>query len=625
MTFIINATGFLLLSIVIAYKGKKQIVQALPVSTAVLVSVLLLLGMIRALSLIDVIWIAVVVILAIYCVFKRNSIDRTRIQEMLTDPSFFTMIIFSVIVYFFVRGRVVASWDELGCWGLEAKTLYFVDGFNHTGMHTSIGYSDYFPGQMLFVWWAAHMQRAYFHEGLLYVGYYLFYYFIIAGDLLECLSVHNGKNKLVRIFWGIVVSVFMLLLPAVFCVFEYEMLSVELLQSALMGVMILQMYRDSVKEKGSTFDLIRWVSLSLLLISMKDSSIFFMAMICLWGMIMSIISKKRYLTFSMFAAGAFGSLFFAVIWKGFVNISERGNVGSRSKGILHGIKEIFVNPNEQYASESMGYVSSFIESIKQYPLHLTRGMRIDLSLKGLLLLMMICFIALYSRRIFKMTKKEAVASVVCAEGIAVIYLLVVLCMHIFFFRETQYLDAYVMMMSISRYCEPVFLGIVLFFSLAFLTYGSWRDQLIVLACIFLTTGFAKAGEGLWNYRAIVEKELGEREECIVKYDGLFGGISEYGDLTEGRVLYICDYSDEIFKDHRHIRYLMAPKAITFYYIDPMADDHGYIDDIVSQMDQGLYEYYYIETRGKLGDDLELENGVLYTATEVAEKRGEFTR
>ena len=591
MTVTINLLGFVLLNVFIAYKAKKQIVHVIPVSMTILMCILLMLGILRRLHWIDVIWWGEIGVLGIISIVKRKRIDFECVKRMLLDPSFIVLIITSILVFLCVKDRLVVSYDELGCWGLEVKTLYYADGFSLAGMHTSIGYSDYLPGPMLFLWWFTHFQTGFLHEGLMYTGYYLFYIFVISLYLPSFISGLKTKKYLLKIVWGVITNVVLLYLPSCVSFMEYKMLSIELLQAALVAVMIFTLYQNATQKITKTYDVITWCALSVLLICLKDSSIVFLAVVYIFGITMTIIGRKRYISIQSVLGGVIGGFAYYIIWKKFSASNGRGALGFRSKVIFEGFHELIYYP-EKLMSEIKAYGSSMIKSIMEYPLHLSRGIEINISFTGLIVIVLLCFILVSKLKLFPLKRKERIATVFFFEGIALLSLVVLLFMHVVFFREGQYLDPKTMMYSISRYCEPIFLGILLFFSLSFFAFASNKITIFLTVCILLTADLSVASNGLWNYRADVEGILQSRISTVSNNSKLFNAFDNVKQL-QGRYLIICDQTSGVIGAEQDIRFLAAPRSISYYYIDSNGDTEPYRDQVKQWFEHNDYDYYYI--------------------------------
>ena len=483
-------------------------------------------------------------------------------------------------------------------------------------MHTTIGYADYYPGQMLILWWFTHLQPHYFNEGLMYVGYYIFYICIVFEGISEILDNTKIRYTFPRICFGVTCCMFLLFLPSTVSVFEYKMLSVELLQSATVGAMIYKMFRNAANTTVDWIDHIKWISLSIILMSLKDSSVVFLFITFIWGIVLNIVSHKRYITFVDLCGGILGSIIVAVTWKSFVNANGRATIGERSSRFISAINELLNNRDGDFANESFGYVTSFIKSIKEQPLHLSRGFGLDLSVKGVITLSFILFIVIYIKGYYDLSKLELIASIICASTSIVFYLLVILSMHIFFFRETQYLDDHIMMMSISRYCEPLILGLLLFFVLPFLTHGSPGIQAAVLIGILFFSEYSCMKNGLWGYRENVTQTLAHRQEIESSYSGLMQGATGARKKEQGRIIILFDNNNNnILSDQRNISYMMAPKSVSFMAVSN-DDINGSVITINDYINKESYEYYYVVPGCNINEKFNIQSNTLYSASEI---------
>ena len=185
MTACLNFATFLGLSAALACKYKERLVNVIPISTAALILVLLALAFFRALYLIDA---AAVLTLAACAVFFARSFGKNSGRELLSvlfSPSSVAFYCIVILAFFLMRNIPVADSDDLGCWALEAKSIFFYDGFPPKFRNAAFSYGRYFPGTSLFRWWVCHLFGQ-FRDGFLFVGSGWLFIFLLAPVLACC-------------------------------------------------------------------------------------------------------------------------------------------------------------------------------------------------------------------------------------------------------------------------------------------------------------------------------------------------------------------------------------------------------------------------------------------------------
>lgn len=609
----VNLIGVTIFTLWIAYCFKESIVNVLPISLAILTGLLFIFAMIRHLSWIDYCSAVVSIASMITVLWKvrKGCFDFKRLKKILTDPSFIAFLIAILLIVFFEKDRIVYSWDELGCWALEVKTLFFTDGFSLPGMHTTIGYAHYMPGQMLLGWWFCHMMPGQFNEGLMRVGYYIFFVAILA----PIFSFGTSDKRLVAVLKGVLLTAILLILPSSVSIFEYGMLSVEFSQSALVGIMLYMIYaRSTVKDK---FGLYHWLACTYLLAMLKDSSVIFLGLIYTLAFVLWRATREKYgRPLKDLVLGGGLSVITIYIWKMYVRLNARGIAYPGTHNSAQLLLRFLQDPSGA-DEETLGYIRAFKESIIQYPLHIDRVWGLNLSVTGIVCLIVIMLYILYSRKIYDWGRKELLLTEVFAVGSITIYLLVILGMHMFYFRETQYLDAKTAMYSISRYMEPLFLGILLFFLLTCFLKMRQKDQVIAIFIIILFSDLDLVRDNLIAYGHVQEDVIESRDKLLTERHGFFEAIdSRLGKSGQGRILYVCNNTDEI--NVRMFRYLSAPKAVTFLSC-VQYDRQGFLDRLSAEFNGDSIDFIYFDhLETTYIEGLEILNDQLYTKAEVEE-------
>lgn len=609
----VNLIGFMIFTLLIAYRSKKNIVNVFPISLAFLLGVLFILAMIRHLSWIDYCSGAVSIIIMIQVIWmmRNGDFDFKRLKKILADPSFVAFLTAVLLIVFFEKDRIIYSWDELGCWALEVKTLFFADGFSLPGMHTTIGYAHYMPGQMLFGWWFCHLMPGQFHEGLMRVGYYIFFVAVLA----PAFSFITPGKIFATVLKGLLLTAVLLILPSSVSIFEYGMLSVEFSQSALVGIMLYMIYtRSDAKKESNRY---YWLACTYILIMLKDSSVIFLGFIYTLAFVLWRATRGKYgRPLKDLVLGGGLSVITICIWKTYVRLNARGIAYPNTHNFARLLLRFLQNPSGA-DEETLGYIRAFKDSIIQYPLHIERVWGLNFSVTGIVCFIVIMLYILYSRKIYDWGRKELLLTEVFAVGSIMIYLLVVLGMHMFYFRETQYLDAKTAMYSISRYMEPLFLGILVFLLLTCFLKMKRKDWIIAIFMIILFSDFATVWDCMIAYGPREENVIASKNKFLAERHGFFDAVnSRLGESGQGKILYVCNNVDEF--NIRMFRYLSAPRAVIFLNC-AQYDRQGFLDRLAMECREDNTDFIYFDhLEAAYIEGLNILNDRLYTRAEVTE-------
>lgn len=597
-----NIVAFFLVNLFVAYRYRKQIVQVLPISFAIFVGILFLLAIARCLSYVDYISVSFILFCFCFVIKRRKHIDFSFIKTIITDYSFVLFIFVCILLFYLLKDRAATNWDELGCWALEVKTLFFVDGFSLAGFHTIDGYSDYLPGQMLILWWFVHLDKISFNESLMFVGFYIFYLstiFYLINDLLK----NWNCNYSISLLLGAVLIFTFLILPSVISSLNYEMLCVELLQSSLLGSILYRFYSVNKDKNFNSFDSISLISLSFLLITLKDSSFILLILTLLWGSFIFPSCPQKFYKNRTIIIGAVVCSIFVLAWRLFVVYN--GRKIRRKSVFLDNFNQLFYEHDDLFVLDSIKYVKSFFSSIMDYPLHLTDCLGPDLTVLSVILLIVTLFLLVAKQNGF--SKKYTAISIFMVIGTNSVYFLLVLFMHVFFFREDQYFNPYTMMLSINRYCEPLILGILIAVISLFIRNKIF-NLFIAVCFILLTSDLTTVKSWLINYPN-VEYSQSIRSKINKENCYFFDRISELNAQRPYRILFIQDSKDLHI---RFIRWFSSPNAI--YFLTPK-DDAVLEEQLKINLNENEYDYYFFNNNIFV-DKYSSDNKCLFSSDEL---------
>lgn len=135
--------------------------------------------------------------------------------------------------------------------------------------------------------------------------------------------------------------------------------------------------------------------------------------------------------------------------------------------------------------------------------------------------------------------------------------------------ETQYLEPYGMVSSISRYGAPFTIGGL--YLLAYYVMQSFPDNRGFYLCalvVLLSSDYASAYRAIWGYRTGVQEELTKREEILD--DAAYEFAEKVGAGTDSeitRVLYVRDSSDVSWVRNTYLNFEAAPVSVMYANVD----------------------------------------------------------
>lgn len=566
MSGFINIIGFAILCAFLLYIFDEKLVMVLPIAIAILSGILFVLAGIRRLSWIDYIFLIEICLCIILLVIMNRKIKWERIKNNCFNGSTLAYLIMLILIVILVKYRIACAWDELGVWALETKTLYYIDGFTGIYKHTTIDYGDYLPGQMLMGWWTCHMDPTKFNDGLMYIGYYGLYATIIA------IVFRRVKGILQGIVSGILGTFLILAIPSIVSIFEYWVLVVELQQSVAVGVLIYCLFEKADSRHNVNYICIRWWALCFILASLKNSSLIFIMFVYILGIALKMFDKKQtdiglkysraYMQWPCWVIGLVLTFFYRKLWFYIVKRTCRAGffatnvAGERA---ITGLRNIFIRDDWKE------YIPSFLRAIYAEPLHMNHTIGMDLTVLGLMLCTIIGFYILYRKKIFLYGKKELwmVCSIYVIE--ICLYLIILFGMFAFVFMEEQYLDSEIMILGVSRYGEPLFLGflIAIFIMLCADMHCGWRE---IIACFFfiimtMNSGVVKLIDaGVFKPAEYINAQQEKWDSFREKNKNFRNEVEScFAPNEQHRILYVVSVEEMV--NVRELRYDMAPRSI----------------------------------------------------------------
>lgn len=590
--FIVNILGFASLGCLLALHYKERITTV--VQTALGIWMLLLYGLafFQKLSWIDGISVAFILLLLLY-MWKKHLPVKDTIRKLADSPAIlFVMTV--IIISFLVKDKLVTSGDDLGVWGPEPKSLYMLDGFAEKYMNLLIGYSAYHPGAMLIEWWTCHFSPHHFYEGLLFVGDW---FIVLCGVAPVFESLHIKRRWAVLL--SIPITVILILLPSMYGEMNYSLI-VEMPMSMVFAGCMLSCFDNENHSKS--FQFLRFtISLSFLML-LKESGAIFALFILLFYFILVGFRKGKRLNVSAIAYGAGGFLLALVptlVWRIYCTVYERSNVFSYAfDSTLNSIKSHTFALTEDLP----GYAVSMLKAWLGQPLHGAKTC--GLSLTPLAAVFLVLFLCWYCTRVHILKKNIAIRFGVLYVAFLIVYMGMLLFMHTYIFRETQYLDPEIMILSVGRYTEPLFLGAFVYFVALLLKKGDdQRSQVkrwsLVAAVIFICSNLTLAKSNIIDYKE-TNAQANEVRTAVLKEDKVAAFVAEvdahFAEKDPARILWISDRKDDLeYIARRSFWQILAPKTYTYYQVNAASRYDGELAEVIESLEKQFhFGYVYFD-------------------------------
>lgn len=599
---ILNIVGICLLIILLAYLLDEKCVSVIPISTGLVMFLLYLLAFLRAMIIIDYIWIAEIAVFLILIIRKKIKVES--LKSKITDIEATAVIIY-VIVYFLSRNLIAMDWDEMGIWSLEVKSMYYLNGFAEKYKHSSLLYGTYHPGQMLFEWWICRSGSPYeYKEGLMYVGYYWLYIsFLIP-------ALKNLKIKKLRRIpvVAVISSALFLLIPSTIEIFSYQFLSAELLLSAGFAY-LLYSYFDK-DNHNQIFNLLNYSTSFFQLFMIKETGIEYVIIAIVVGNILNWGTQQKEnkkLDWKVQIFSIIIPCISIIVWKRFCILQERttyfsGHFFNRFEQILSNITE-----NGDFA---INIIYSMAKAIFDMPLHgkATKSWDLTLAMCVIVTEMLIWFVFYDKKNLHHLSAKILSISYLSVIFISIIALLY---MHIFVFRESQYLEEEIMVKSISRYLEPVLLGFILYCVFYAAIYLKNKYKLLcIVTGILLCANYRAPYVRFFSNKDKIIAEEDRRQEIFQRNSMLLKSINQELGGVPSRILYVVVQDDSITDiDKRWLPFLICPHSIDIIQTD--AINTHIMDQIYLEIEKWHCEYIFFLDNSDDGEAAEqLEKNVL---------------
>lgn len=583
----------------LAWRFRITLVEAMPVFVCGLTLVLYVLAFFRRLSWIDGIAVSVIVLSAVWLISRekeeRNSILRVCLHNV-TQPSFIMGAALLAVAVVCTSAKLVTWWDDFNFWAVDARALYFADGFAGRYGNVAPAFGDYPPGSQMIKWWFLHLNPQEFREGLAFAGYYTMNLVF----LFPLLRRWKGKN----VFFMALMAAALWFFPSVGEYFGYYGFCADLTMACIYGGFL---YAVTDRETAS--------------------EVFYYGRLALYLSVLVLVKSIG------FVWTLFGLLFFLLYQR-----SGEGRQGNGDGGKWIWLRRLFaitappmvtggswmlfclfmrrianstttavkyVVTDEYGLSGYMGeYAEAFLRAFFGSPLHRTESFFFDLTPLGCYLC--ICLISLLFRKLKLLSARMGKLILgFCTVSGALFYGIIFLAHISIFAGETQYLDTAGMILSIERYGAPFTIGTLLFLAQVWLNNGErlfdkeklpvwirrYGVQLCFILFVALTANYQIGYDGLAGYRRDTEEQEQEREAYVDEEAEAFLQEIEVLRTDDRARVYYFRGADTPEFHNIYTGYLAAPVSVVHKEIDL---DQAPADWVLGQIRGSHASYLYVD-------------------------------
>ncbi|RKM56631.1 hypothetical protein D6853_07580 [Butyrivibrio sp. X503] len=458
MIFAITVVAMLLLSATFSYKYKDSFYNTLPLSLVITMLVLYVLAFFRGMRLIGVLSVLFIAALGICFYLKtcvlaskgvgRRDVAKNKLKEffsMIPGAELAAFALFLFAVRLLTGDMVFNWWDDINFWSSDAKQLFYLGGFPGKYGNVSPEFGDYPPAGSLIKWLFLQISPGEYDESIQFFGYFtmnLIFLLPLYG------AVKRGINKMiaqrvVRYAFCVITFLAIVLFPGVFSGIIYYGTPADVTMAIVYGALLYMILEGDV---SGPFYYVRIFLMTSMLLLTKSVGIEWAIFALVFYFIMKRKSGIRGIVLTVLGSGAvYGS------WLLFCLLNRRV-----AKLTGAGIKMATSGTYEAPAN-ALDKAKFFTQGFWTMPIHADSNLSLDISTGVVVILIFAAIVVLGTTKIIK--KKEAVKLAIFMAVTALLTYGIIFLAHIsIFMTEDQYLDAFAMSISISRYGCPFALG-----------------------------------------------------------------------------------------------------------------------------------------------------------------------
>lgn len=602
----VHILAVLICILFLAWRFRVSLVEAMPVFVCGLTLVLYVLAFFRRLTWIDGIAVLALLLAAVWFVSRKKEEQKSVIWvclQNMTQPSFIMGAVLLAAVAVCVSAKMVTWWDDFNFWAVDARALYFSNGFAGRYGNVAPAFGDYPPGSQMMKWWFLHLEPREFREGLAFAGYYTMNLVF----LFPLLRKWKGKN----VFFMTLMAAALWFFPSVGEYFGYYGFCADLTMACIYGGFL---YAVTDRE--------------------VESEAFYYGRLGLYLSVLVLVKSIG------FVWALFGLVFFA-LYRYFVEDRPQGGDGvtqgedgkrRRGRGGLATVVLLpaatggswmlfcllmrrvanstttavkYVVTDEYGLSGYMGeYAAAFLRAFFGSPLHRTKSYFLDLTPFGCYLCICLISLLFWKSKLLSAKMGKLILGFCTVSG-ALFYGIIFLAHITIFAGETQYLDTSGMILSIERYGAPFTIGTLLFLSQIWMNSAArlfdrekfplflrrYGVPLGFILFVALTANYQVGYDGLAGYRDDLEEQRRDREGYVdEEAEAFLDAIQILQPDKRARVYYFRGADTPEFHDI-YTSYLAAPVSVVHKEIDL---DEAPADWVLGQIKGSHASYLYVE-------------------------------
>ncbi len=515
LMFFITMLAILLLSARIAVTYRKDILDTIAVCTAGMVMVIYGLGFFHAFVAVGYVAVMVMVWVAVKTVIDAQWKPEDALRRFgdygkaLVNPYVILLVLTVTGVAVATSASVITWWDDINFWSSDAKQLFYMNGFPGKYGNVSPEFGDYPPVTSLFKWLFLKIFPDTYLESLQFAGYFA----LNAVFLLPLLAMikgyieSSGFGKARHLTLPILAFIAVMLFPGVFNGIIYYGTPADVTMAIVYGALLLAIYDQY--DSGDTFYYIRIGLYASVLLLTKNVGFEWALFAFVFYILIGKRDKKIWISVLM-AAASYGS------WLLFCLVNRRV-AKLTGAGIKMATGGTYSTPDN-----TMDKLSYFVQGFLTEPMHTDHNLTLDLSTAAAVLIILVGIIVLYYRNVLGRSEVKKIFLFTLLTGL-LSYGIVFLAHISIFGTEDQYLDAYAMGISISRYCAPFTLG------MSYLLIGMLFNRLRTgmrkkrsgLAVVFLAAAVLLTADYSGVYRHLVGNRKSAAED-MAAYEDMVG-------------------------------------------------------------------------------------------------------
>lgn len=585
----ITILAVFIIAALIAVKCREDFYDTFPMTVSGLILALYVLAFSQSLLLINWISLGLLVGIGAYCALHwqkngKNMALQLKAELLAWKPLLLLGVM--VLITFLVIDKAALWWDDVNYWAVDAKALYFNNGFAKKYGNVAPEFGDYPPALQLFKWFFLHLAPE-FKEGLMFGAYHcmnLIY-------ALPLLSKLKSKNPL----YGLIGLAGVFLLPGIVDGVAQEGTCADVTMGLVYGAFLWAAFDDKMHKEAFYF--IRMTLYLCVLVLTKSVGIEW----AFFGVVFFLLLyTKRLKEQNIFFKSKLKPMICMVLaclltegsWLMFCLLNRRV-AKLTGAGVKIALSGDFTLPDN-----TMTKMGHFLRGFAFYPMHLDSTWGLDLSSLAILMLVIAVVILFWKTQILQKWESRRILLFIVLTALAA-YGIIFLGHITIFSGELQYLDDAIMAKSIARYGAPFSVGFIYLLMGIYIFSEQKRKvpaYVICLAFVLLTTSLPGAYRTLYGYRATLQEDIVGRESMVEADARTFiekaNNLKEEDEaLFKTRTLYLRDDKTIHWVKDTYISYAASPIPVVYSGI---ATDTMTEGDMVQRINESHAKYLYAD-------------------------------